>query len=174
MLNRDVKSMPLRETICRAWDLFLRSYFAAGEDSILDSYLSAAKKFSGLDEMLSHVKKMEKQMAAMAKLAAKPDGNHLTMESIHSAKGLAYRYVFLCGCADGIIPDTSHEEINLTEERNLSYTAITRGRERVYISYAARSERSREPQKPSRFFERYFHGYEKNTVMEATRVAETK
>lgn len=171
-LNRDVKSMPLRETICRAWDLFLRSYFAAGEDSILDSYLSAAKKFSGLDEMLSHVKKMEKQMAAMAKLTAKKDGDYVTMESIHTAKGLEYPYVFFCGCADGIIPDTREE--NLTEERNLAYTAITRGRERVYISYAARSEWSRESQKPSRFFERYFHGYEKTTVMEATRVAETK
>ncbi len=172
MLNRDVKSMPLRETICRAWDLFLRSYFAAGEDSILDSYLSAAKKFSGLDEMLSHVKKMEKQMAAMAKLTAKKDGDYVTMESIHTAKGLEYPYVFFCGCADGIIPDTREE--NLTEERNLAYTAITRGRERVYISYAARSERSRESQKPSRFFAQYFNGYENTHVMESAMVAETK
>ena len=174
LLKLNVKTRPLRETICRVWDLLLRTYFETDDDSILDSYLSATQKFLGLDDLLIHVRKMEKQMAAMAKLAAKPNSNYLSMESIHSAKGLEYRYVFLCGCADGIIPDTSHEEINLTEERNLSYTAITRGRERVYISYAARSERSREPHKPSRFFERYFHGYEKNTVMEATRVAETK
>ena len=174
LLKLNVKTRPLRETICRLWDLLLRTYFEADDDSILDSYLSATQKFSGLDDLLIHVRKMEKQMAAMAKLAAKPNSNYLSMESIHSAKGLEYRYVFLCGCADGIIPDTSHEEINLTEERNLSYTAITRGRERIYISYASRSERSREPQKPSRFFERYFQGYEKNTFMEATRVAETK
>ena len=174
LLNQNVKAMTLRDTICKVWDFFLRSYFEASDDGILDKYLSATKKFSGLDEMLSHARKMEKQMAMMAKFTVKPGSDYLTMESIHSAKGLEYPYVFLCGCADGILPDTSHEEENLTEERNLAYTSITRGRERVYISYAARSERSRELQQPSRFFAHYFNGYEKTHVMESVMVAETK
>lgn len=57
--------------------------------------------------------------------------------SIHSAKGLEYKVVFLIGVEEGLIPhDKTLEETGTDEEeRRLFYVAVTRAREKLYISY---------------------------------------
>lgn len=55
--------------------------------------------------------------------------------SIHSAKGLEFPYVFLMGVEDGYFPHKKNVEgVNLEEERRLFYVALTRAKDRLFIS----------------------------------------
>ncbi len=82
----------------------------------------------------------------------------LTLSSVHQAKGLEWRAVFLVWLADGRFPsapslrDPGGEE----EERRLFYVAATRARDELYLCYPILHEekdRARVLMKPSRFLE---------------------
>ena len=61
----------------------------------------------------------------------------ITLMTMHSAKGLEFRVVFLAGMEENIMPHSmSLMENNLEEERRLCYVAITRAKERLYITNA--------------------------------------
>ncbi len=70
------------------------------------------------------------------------DSSYVVLMTVHSAKGLEFPYVFLCGMEDGLFPgymsimSDSKEEIE--EERRLCYVAITRAMKHLTISYAKR------------------------------------
>ncbi len=70
----------------------------------------------------------------------KDEENVVTLMTIHSAKGLEFKVVFLIGMEDGIFPHQNSflEEEGLEEERRLCYVGITRAKERLYISNAKR------------------------------------
>ena len=61
------------------------------------------------------------------------------MMTIHSAKGLEFPVVFVSGMEEGLFPHASYnaDPASLEEERRLAYVAITRARERLYLTYAA-------------------------------------
>ena len=83
-------------------------------------------------------------------------GNEVRLMSLHSAKGLEFRVVFIIGCEDGNLPhEHSIEEGMLEEERRLFYVGITRAKERLYLSHGAESKRWGETQHllPSRFLD---------------------
>ena len=64
----------------------------------------------------------------------------VTMMTVHSAKGLEFPVVFVAGLEEGIFPhvaSTSDDPAKLEEERRLAYVAITRARERLFLTYAA-------------------------------------
>ena len=63
----------------------------------------------------------------------------VTLMTIHSAKGLEFPSVFLVGLEEGIFPNgrSLYDEDKLEEERRLCYVAITRAREKLFISYAS-------------------------------------
>lgn len=81
----------------------------------------------------------------------------VTLMTVHSAKGLEFPVVFLCGMEDGIFPGdlslVSEEE--LEEERRLCYVALTRAKQRLFLTRTSmrmlygKTSRNR----PSRFLE---------------------
>ncbi|RJQ13533.1 ATP-dependent DNA helicase PcrA [Candidatus Parcubacteria bacterium] len=63
------------------------------------------------------------------------DKNSLNLMTMHAVKGLEFKAVFVCGLEEGIFPHSradSKEE--LEEERRLCYVALTRAKEKIYLS----------------------------------------
>ncbi|MDR2393405.1 MAG: UvrD-helicase domain-containing protein [Treponema sp.] len=72
------------------------------------------------------------------------DKGKVNLMTIHAAKGLEFPVVFIAGAEDGIIPHTrSLEEVegDLEEERRLFYVAITRARDKLFISSCLKRRR---------------------------------
>lgn len=70
----------------------------------------------------------------------KESNDEVTLMTIHSAKGLEFDVVFVVGMEEGIFPHQNSfvEEGGLEEERRLCYVAITRAREKLYLTNAKR------------------------------------
>ena len=84
------------------------------------------------------------------------DGGQVTLMTLHNAKGLEFRAVFMLGMEEGIFPHArSIEENSLEEERRLAYVGMTRAKERLTLTHAMRRNlfgRS-EANLPSRFLD---------------------
>ncbi len=102
--------------------------------------VSAAKSFepdpagemSPLDEFLSHaaLEAGEGQAEAWQ--------DCVQLMTMHSAKGLEFPLVFLCGMEDGLFPHQRSiaDPNGLEEERRLCYVGITRAKQTLYVTYA--------------------------------------
>jgi DNA helicase-2/ATP-dependent DNA helicase PcrA len=64
--------------------------------------------------------------------------NSVTLLTIHSSKGLEFPVVFITGCEEDIFPLSNKfsSDASLEEERRLFYVAITRAKQKVYLSHA--------------------------------------
>lgn len=65
------------------------------------------------------------------------DSGRVNLMTIHAAKGLEFRVVFLVGCEDGILPHSralEEDPANVEEERRLFYVALTRAMEKLYLT----------------------------------------
>ncbi|MCL1905426.1 MAG: UvrD-helicase domain-containing protein [Clostridiales bacterium] len=83
----------------------------------------------------------------------------LTLMTLHAAKGLEFPVVFMAGLEEGLFPHQrvllSDSEEEMEEERRLCYVGMTRAKERLFISSAARrlQRGSYVPSRPSRFLQ---------------------
>jgi DNA helicase-2/ATP-dependent DNA helicase PcrA len=62
----------------------------------------------------------------------------LQLMTVHASKGLEFRTVFISGLEEGLCPheQSMYESNGLEEERRLMYVAVTRARQRLYLSHA--------------------------------------
>ena len=123
-------------------ELFRKEKGERGETRIenLEELVSAAKGFepdpveemSPLDAFLSHaaLEAGEGQAEAWE--------DCVQLMTMHSAKGLEFPLVFLCGMEDGLFPHQRSiaDPQGLEEERRLCYVGITRAKEALYITHA--------------------------------------
>lgn len=83
------------------------------------------------------------------------DVNAPTLMTLHTAKGLEFRVVFIVGLEEGLLPHSRSMDNpeQMEEERRLCYVGITRAKERVYLLYAFQRARygAAEPGVPSRY-----------------------
>jgi DNA helicase-2/ATP-dependent DNA helicase PcrA len=78
--------------------------------------------------------------------------------TIHAAKGLEHKVVFIAGCENGIIPHAraiEEDPNNIEEERRLFYVALTRAKEKLFITSCRHRKMMREVHEcsPSPFLE---------------------
>ena len=87
------------------------------------------------------------------------DRDRITLITLHQAKGLEFRAVFMVGMEEGLLPHIRAIEDGdpkeLEEERRLAYVGVTRAKERLYLSHAARRgfRGGYGPNVPSRFLD---------------------
>ncbi|MCX7943625.1 MAG: UvrD-helicase domain-containing protein [Deltaproteobacteria bacterium] len=86
---------------------------------------------------------------------------NVSIMTIHSAKGLEFPIVFIAGFEENLIPHFKSvmDEDEIAEERRLLYVAITRAREKLYLSYAKERFQAGLPlvRRKSRFFDELPH-----------------
>ncbi|MDP3784527.1 MAG: exodeoxyribonuclease V subunit gamma [bacterium] len=96
-----------------------------------------AKPPEGISALLEEAALMSEQDGI------KPE-NSVKLMTVHAAKGLEFKAVFIAGLEEGLFPHRANweeaarpdEESGREEERRLFYVALTRAKERVYLSYA--------------------------------------
>ncbi|HBT81767.1 TPA: ATP-dependent DNA helicase PcrA [Candidatus Giovannonibacteria bacterium] len=70
----------------------------------------------------------------------KKEENSVKLMTVHAAKGLEFKMVFIAGLEEGLFPHRAisreDEELRQEEERRLFYVALTRAKEKIYLSYA--------------------------------------
>lgn len=145
--------IPLRQLIIMIWNKYIKDYLKAENDEILDEILSVTERFNSFIELKAHILQLKYQAKTMQRLLSNPNADYLRLMSIHSAKGLEFNTVFLAGVTDGLLPDTSHDDIDLAEENRLAYVAVTRAKDCLYISYPENS--NGKAQTVSRFFNQF-------------------
>ncbi len=102
----------------------------------LEHFQTITERYRSLESMLADVALEPPSDSLGDVLAVEPEEGYLTLSTIHSAKGLEWRVVFLIWAADGRFPapqSVGAEEVE--EERRLMYVASTRARDELYISY---------------------------------------
>jgi DNA helicase-2/ATP-dependent DNA helicase PcrA len=88
--------------------------------------------------------------------AMRGEASLVTLMTLHNAKGLEFRAVFMIGMEEGIFPHSrSIEEQSLEEERRLAYVGMTRAQERLVLTHASARSLwgSRNYNLPSRFLD---------------------
>jgi DNA helicase-2/ATP-dependent DNA helicase PcrA len=88
--------------------------------------------------------------------ALREEESLLTLMTLHNAKGLEFRAVFIIGIEEGIFPHArSIEEQGIEEERRLAYVGMTRAQEQLTLTHASARSLwgSRSHNLPSRFLE---------------------
>jgi DNA helicase II / ATP-dependent DNA helicase PcrA len=95
-----------------------REFWEANEGGSIADYLDSVTLMSDLD-------KYEKEKG-------------VTLMTLHSAKGLEFKIVFLAGMEEGILPHSisTDEDEGVEEERRLCYVGMTRAREQLYCLHS--------------------------------------
>jgi DNA helicase II / ATP-dependent DNA helicase PcrA len=91
------------------------------------------------------------------------DPDKVTLMTIHMAKGLEFRYVYMVGMEEDLFPSQMmlSSRADLEEERRLFYVAITRAQKKLFLSYALTRYRFGRLKncEPSRFLDDIDQGY---------------
>jgi DNA helicase-2/ATP-dependent DNA helicase PcrA len=104
----------------------------------INELLSALSEFSGSNKDA----KLEQYLEDVSLIADidmyENEKNVVTMMTIHSAKGLEFPIVFVSGCEEDIFPLSNRfsSDATVEEERRLFYVAVTRAKQKVYLSHA--------------------------------------
>lgn len=105
---------------------------SCGEESTLEHYLAHTALFTNADTAETRDK--------------------VKLMTVHTAKGLEFPYVFLCGMNEGMFPTGKTNTMRaMEEERRLAFVAMTRAEKGLYITEARGRNFDGSPRYPSRF-----------------------
>ncbi len=113
----------------------------------LARYENIQELLNGIKEFVDDPEKEDKSLSAFlqdialltdADTKADQEGEFVTLMTIHSAKGLEFKNVFIVGMEENLFPSQMmlNSRADLEEERRLFYVAITRAEKKLYLTYA--------------------------------------
>lgn len=105
----------------------------------LETFVDISGTYRSLETMIEEIALDPIEATAIETEASAKDEPPLILSTIHSAKGLEWRTVFLIQCLDGVIPSgyAMDDEAQMDEEIRLLYVAVTRAKEQLFITYPA-------------------------------------
>ena len=123
--------------------IFYTPYFQSKFDDYnkrekdFNSLLTIASRYDDLQSFLSDLALDPPNSSILDFEDEQKEKNFLTISTIHSAKGLEWEVVFIMNVVEGYFPSyySLKNEEQLEEERRLFYVAVTRAKERLYITY---------------------------------------
>ncbi|MGZ5494897.1 MAG: ATP-dependent helicase, partial [Thermoanaerobaculia bacterium] len=122
----------------------------------IDELLNSAREFSEGNPSATLADYLD-SLTLMSDLDRYESEKGVTLMTLHAAKGLEFKVVFLAGMEEGILPHSQSLEKNdeLEEERRLCYVGMTRARANLVLTGAARRRIFGEYQssEPSRFID---------------------
>ena len=149
---RTAAHLPLPELVEHVLDLSgLREHYRSereGQERLanLDELANAAASFVAEEGTAGAEGELSADLVAFLAHASLEAGEHqagegddaLQLMTVHSAKGLEFNVVFICGLEEGLFPHENSllEDKGLEEERRLMYVAVTRARQRLYLCFA--------------------------------------
>lgn len=141
------------------YDEYLKSYAEFRRISpeelfeIADRLAESSVGFESFSDWQKHIAQYEetlKSQKAAQRAEEKTERSGVTLSTMHSAKGLEYRIVFVIDVNEGVVPHhKSATAADIEEERRLFYVAMTRAKERLHL--CAVRERYHRRQEISRF-----------------------
>jgi len=115
-----------------------RTIEAAGRIENLEELVGVAREFAARDDRPALAEFLQEISLFSDSDALEEERSDVTLMTLHNAKGLEYRAVFIIGMEEGIFPHSrSIEEQGIEEERRLCYVGMTRGMERLTLTHAA-------------------------------------
>lgn len=126
----------------------------------IEQLILYAEGFDDILELLEQLSLMSSVDGDPSGSKAERDDEKVTLSSIHQAKGLEWKAVFLIWLTDGMFPNgrilEADDEDMLEEERRLFYVALTRAKNELYLTYPQINPKSYTGdviQRPSRFLD---------------------
>jgi DNA helicase-2/ATP-dependent DNA helicase PcrA len=153
-LKPDVRTDEHAKTFLEATGL-LRMYEEDGSDEALDRWNNIQRVLSHLAEYCERFRiehegsepPLEQYLEEISLLAdvdeIKAGGQHVTLMTMHAAKGLEFPVVWIAGMERGLFPLSKAEQQvdEMEEERRLFYVGITRAREQLVLSHTEKRYR---------------------------------
>lgn len=101
----------------------------------INELLNVASSFDNLIDFLESIALIQNGYFNREK--ANKEKNGLILMTLHAAKGLEFRIVFLVGFEEGLLPheNSLFETRQIEEERRLCYVGLTRAKEKLFLSY---------------------------------------
>lgn len=135
---------------------YLEMTFPNFEERIedIEQFALFAEQFTDAETFLATISLTDEWGAGSQKPAF--EEARVVLSTIHQAKGLEWRAVFVMHLAEGMFPHSRayEDEAQMEEERRLFYVAVTRARENLYLSYPVTAGMDRvEICQPSTFLE---------------------
>jgi DNA helicase-2/ATP-dependent DNA helicase PcrA len=144
------------------YDDYLRATFDNSESrrADIEQLSEYAANFSDILELLQQLSLMSSTDGEPTGDRSESDDEKVTLSSIHQAKGLEWKAVFLIWLVEGQFPNgrilEADDQDMLEEERRLFYVALTRAKDELYLSYPMMNPKSYSGDvicRPSQFLE---------------------
>jgi DNA helicase-2/ATP-dependent DNA helicase PcrA len=157
--TRDLPGEAIEKVLESGYEEYLRAEFMNADSRIEDLHQLAeyARSWEDTETFLAEIALLSELTAETVSEGGEPD-EKMVLSSVHQAKGLEWRAVFVVWLADGRFPSSQalKDRDGEEEERRLFYVACTRAKDELYLTYpvvAAPRDRERVVMKASRFLE---------------------
>lgn len=137
--EKDFIATAIRQIIRSDYDVYVKNNFDNAKDRLEDlmQLSNFALSYNKLEDFLSDVSLSEGFRGEQIEGYKEGPDESIVLSTIHQAKGLEWKNVFVIGLVEGQFPHYKvydHPE-ELEEERRLFYVAVTRAKDELYLTY---------------------------------------